>query len=173
MKHTHSPLPPRVRVAAALLLLAASASSAAQGAYVPLEQRFSPEQMRQTGLDRLSASELALLNRLLGEERATAVDQARNQARQEAAAATPPAAPVAAERPSREPVEARVQGRFNGWSTGTRLVLDNGQVWQVIEGSLATSPSDSPAVRITRAISGAWYLQVEGRSPRAKVRRIE
>ena len=51
-----------------LLLLFATAVAFAQSAYVNIESRLTPEQLRETGLDMLSAEQLVALNRVLRAE---------------------------------------------------------------------------------------------------------
>ena len=152
-------LPLSLTLAAALV---AGADASAQTAYVPIEQRITAEQRQAAGLHKLSADELAALNALLRGERSAAV----------AAAATDPAA-VERKSPPREAVTGRLKGSFSGWTPGTNLELDDGQVWRVIDGSLYTDRVDSPAVRIEPGLLGAWYLKVDGQTNRAKVRRVK
>lgn len=149
------------------LALAASALVAwpahARDGYVDLERRLTPEQLRATGLDRLTAAELELLNRLLREEHTGAARSA--------------AANIGL-RPSREAeaptgVESALVGEFRGWTPGAVLNLENGQQWRVIEGELHTRRVTSPKVTIEPGFMGAWYLKVEGQTPRAKVRRVK
>ena len=146
----------------AVLLLAAAAAfctfpAAAQ--YRPVEERLTEAQFREAGLAKLSQSELAALNRILREDVAPAAE-----------------APVAAttEEADEAPVESRLVGPFKGWSKGTVLTLENGQRWQVTEGDLYLGRAEeSPAVSVKPGLFSGWYLQVEGQSPRAKVRPLD
>ena len=140
--------------------LAACGHAVAQDAYVPIEQRISAAERQAAGLHKLSADELAARNALLRRECSAAG----------AAAATDPA--HARRSAPREAVTGRIKGSFSGWTPGTNLELDDGQVWRVVDGSLYTNRVDSPAVRIEPGLVGSWYLQVEGRTNRAKVRRV-
>lgn len=154
---------PSLRYSIALAAFLAAPMGHAQVPTADLEQRLTPEQMRATGLDRLSAAELALLNRLLREDRA----DARNA---EALATAGLRAP--SERTQTVRVESALTGEFRGWSPGSVLQLQNGQQWRVQEGELHTRPVTSPKVTVEPGIMGAWYLRVEGQVQRAKVRRI-
>lgn len=152
----------------ALLALALlSPVAGAQNAYIDVEKRLTPEQMRQTGLDHLSSEQLALLNRLLREERATAVQQASAEARRAAQAEAPRAAPA------RQPFESTIQGPFTGWNVGTVLTLANGQRWRVVDGSYSTRRIESPKVRVRPGLVSGFYLQVDGHSPTATVRLVK
>lgn len=134
--------------------------AAAQSGPAPIEQRLSAEQLRATGLDRLTADELALLNRLLQEERVAAAQEQRQG--------------LAAPKVEEAPVSARLPGEFRGWSNGTVFRLENGQSWRVIDGDLYLGkPRQDVMITISPGFLGAWYLQAEGEASRAKVKRVE
>ena len=149
-------------LAGVLALLVASPAQA-QDAYTPIERRLTAEQLRATGLDRLSAAQLELLNQLLEQERSVAVTAARTAERAVAVREAPP----------REPVESRITGTFRGWRPGTLLTLENGQQWRVTEGELNIRAVPSPMASVRPGLVGAWYLRVEGQSPTAKVVRVK
>lgn len=150
----------------ALALAPAIAGAADRRTYVPVEQRFSSEQMKATGLDGLSPEQLALLNRLLGEEHSEVAREVEKTVRSERAGLR--------ERVDPEPVRSALKGPFKGWSKGTVLELENGQRWRVTEGSLYLGRAvDAPKVTIEPGFVGAWYLQVEGQTPKAKVQRLD
>lgn len=152
----------------ALLALALlSPVAGAQDAYVDIEKRLSPAQMRETGLDRLSQEQLALLNRLLSDERASAVQQATVEARRAARAEAPRVAPA------RQAFESAIQGPFTGWNVGTVFTLANGQRWRVVDGSYSTGRVESPKVRLRPGLVSGFYLQVDGHSPSATVRLVK
>lgn len=145
---------------AALLLAFAPLALAQDDGYVPLEKRLSAEQLQATGLDGLSAEQLALLNRLLREERSReAASEAGLRPRR-----APPA----------QPVRAALVGETRGWAPGQVLALDDGQRWRVVEGSLhLRRPLTGAKVSVQPGAFGAWYLQIDGETPKAKVQRIE
>ena len=154
-----------MRIARVLVIACLLASGAlhAQQAWVPIEQRLSAAQLRDTGLDQLTPAQLALLNDLLREERSQAMDAARNAGRDAAVREAPPA---------REPVDSRIVGAFRGWQPGTVLSLENGQQWRVLEGELNIRAMPSPRASVRPGMVGAWYLRVEGQTPTAKVTRV-
>ncbi len=94
------------------------------------------------------------------------------------AAPAPAAAPtetfgMKVDTPKAETVDAidtRLNGRFNGWKAGQTFSLANGQVWQVVDGTVGFGEADNPAVTIRRGVLGAYFMEVEGvrRSPRVK-----
>lgn len=165
-------------VAAALLLVVAGIASAAD--LRPIEQRFSPAQLREAGLDTLTPEQLAALNRMLRDE-ANAAQVAAPVA--SASALSPPvAAPVPPdaardagllEGAMEGPVKARLVGRVDGWSPGTVFELDNGQQWQVLKGAMTLrKPLERPEIEVVAGLNGRWFLQVDPDMPKARVRRI-
>ena len=148
--------------AVALLALLAPIAAFAERPYVAIEQRLSAEQMQATGLDRLNAEQLSLLNQLLRDEQA-------NVAAESAAAER--------DRKGREanaPVTSTLKGEFRGWEAGTVFELANGQRWRVLEGEYYTSTRlQNPKVTVRPGLLSSWYIQIEGVSIGAKVRRVE
>lgn len=84
-------------------------------------------------------------------------------------------APAAEPAPTPNPkrIEAHIVGRFEGWSTGTKFVLDNGQTWEAVGASTHYSKSESPKVVIERDFIGQHLMSVDGVKSRALVRRID
>lgn len=70
-------------------------------------------------------------------------------------------------------IESSISGLFEGWKAGTRIRLDNGQVWQVVDDSRAIIDQQNPKVRVSRAAMGSFFFEVEGRTTVARVRRVE
>ena len=163
----------RLPTVLALAFIACLASPAhAQRNYQPLEERLTPEQMRETGLDQLTAGQLERLNRILGEEevvRTQAIrDEVEVQAKRERGSR---------HGPERELIVSKLKGEFRGWSPGTRFELENGQVWRVTDTPeyyvRIVNAVMAPAVVVSPGMVGGWYLQVEGHSPRAKVQLVK
>ena len=136
--------------------------------YVAIEQRLTPQQMHETGLDTLSAEQLARLNTVL-----------RGEA--EVAAATAPAERKGEDRGAMsyigmdvERFSARVQGPVSGWEPGTEFHLANGQVWKVLKGSMKLPKTlESPEVVLVPGVMGRWFLQVDEDLPKARVYRAD
>lgn len=169
---------PRLRFLTAVFALACLAPGAF--AQQTLQQQMSAEEFRAAGLDKLSATELANLDRWLQrqvqEETSTAVveaveqarEEGREQARQEAATEPAGRRPAAS-----EPVQSRIAGEFNGFARGRRYTLENGQVWEQTDASrLEGVRATSPAVTVAPGVFGAWYLRIDGYNTRAKVERV-
>jgi hypothetical protein len=94
-------------------------------------------------------------------------------------APTPPAAtfglesravPTQAVLPS---IESAVDGPFDGWLPRGQLKLTNGQVWEITDGSTAAYDLKSPKVKITRGVSGSFFMAIEGVAQTPRVRRVK
>ena len=72
-----------------------------------------------------------------------------------------------------ESIESRVDGHFAGWYPGTRIRLENGQVWQVTDGTSRFADVDRPKVTVKRGALGSFFLDIEGVNPAPRVRRVE
>ncbi|MEO8669814.1 MAG: hypothetical protein ABI411_00790 [Tahibacter sp.] len=152
----------------AWVLVAALTSTLAIGATPSrnIEQRLSTEQLRATGLDTLSAEQLALLNRLLREE--SVVANVAEPQRSETAA-TPAFIGL-----DESPVRSRLKGSISGWEPGTVFELDNGEKWKVLKGSLVLPESrQTPDIEVIAGIAGRWFLQIDENLPKARVYRIQ
>lgn len=142
-------------LAAFLLCATAVLPAHAQNTYVPVESRFSAEQFQAAGLHRLSAEELATLNRLLRDDQANVVRRATAPNREQ------------------EPVRSSITGEFRGWSNGTVFTLANGETWRVTEGSYSVGAVSNPGVTIRPGMISGWYMEVDGHPVKAKVRRVK
>jgi hypothetical protein len=80
---------------------------------------------------------------------------------------TPSAAP-----PPVASIESAIDGPFDGWLPRGHLKLANGQVWEVTDGSQAAYNLKSPKVKITRGVSGAFFMAIEGVAQTPRVRRL-
>jgi len=70
-------------------------------------------------------------------------------------------------------VRSRIPGRFEGWSANTRIALENGMVWQVIDGTSRYLYLDNPAVTVKRGALGSFFLDIEGTNHMPRVRRVK
>lgn len=69
-------------------------------------------------------------------------------------------------------IESAIDGPFEGWLPRGQLKLANGQVWEVTDGSQAAYDLKSPKVKITRGVSGSFFMAIEGVAQTPRVRRI-
>lgn len=70
-------------------------------------------------------------------------------------------------------IESVIPGRFDGWVRGSRFRLANGQVWEIRDNSQGTYDLRDPRVRISRGVSGSFFMEVAGVSQTPRVRRVE
>jgi len=150
-----------------VLAIAATFPVRAQQADVDIEQRLSPDDMHEAGLDTLSPAQLAALNRLLREKPTPGT----------AALPTPPRTPEA-ERSyiglDDKPIRSRLKGDVAGWEPGTVFVLENGQQWKVLKGHMTLrAPMQAPEIVVVPGVAGRWFLQVHEDLPKARVYRID
>lgn len=74
--------------------------------------------------------------------------------------------------PELKQIDSRIRGRFAGWGPNTRIELDNGQVWRVVDGSSAVYDLNNPKAVVHRGMLGAYYLEIEGIGFQIKVTRV-
>jgi len=67
-------------------------------------------------------------------------------------------------------IESRLVGNFEGWQGKAIFTLENGQRWQMANAGSYYSPViKNPAVKISPAALGGFWLTIEGVSQRVKV----
>jgi len=143
-----------------------------------LQTQMSHEEFKAAGLDKLSAAELATLNRWLQGKVEAATSQAvaavREEAREEGRQEVIVKNRGFFDFGSNEPVTGVLQGEFRGFGKGRIYTLDNGQVWEQTDAtSLSGVRRTSPKVSISPGMMGVWYMKVEGVNTQAKVRRTK
>ena len=175
-----SSIAPRFRLrllACAALLLSLSAPALAQRVVEgDLQQQMSPAEFKAAGLDKLSAQELATLNRWLQGKVEAATTQAvaavRESAREEGRQEVIVKNRGFFDFGSSEPIVGVLQGEFRGFGKGRVYVLDNGQEWEQTDStSVVGVRKQSPKVSIKPGVMGVWYMKVEGVNSQPKVRR--
>ena len=150
----------------AITVLLSLPALAGERTWVPIEQRLSAEQMQATGLDSLSGEQLAMLNRLLSEDRAADLKAADFQRTQDESGLRP-------KRTAQQAVTATVPGSARAWAHGQTLKLDNGQRWRVLDADVIfAKPISDPKVTIAPGFLGSWYLRIDGVAP-IKVQRVD
>jgi len=155
----------------ALMLVALLGLACAAHAQPPIEKQMTPEQFKAAGLDKLSAAELANLNAWLNNTLEVETHKAASAAKEKV------------ETENRgffnfgkaDPITAKIVGEFRGFAKGRSWTLDNGQVWEQVDGaSLSGVRKTDPQVKIIPSMIGsAWYLQIDGYNTRASVRRVK
>ncbi|GAB3105466.1 hypothetical protein [Lysobacter terrae] len=150
------------------IALAAMACVAHAQSPTSIEQRLTAEEMHEAGLDTLTPSQLAALNRLLREKVAPAATPAI------APAAATPGAPRSYIGLEDKPIRSKVKGPVAGWEPGTVFHLENGQQWKVLKGEMKLrKPLQNPEIVVIPGFAGRWFLQVDEDMPKARVYRID
>lgn len=154
----------RLVIVALLLVLAHGPSSAAD--FSSLEERMSAAEFRAAGLDKLTPEELATLNEWL---RTRGLVGARDASASRAGFRSNTFFGTG---DSANPIRSEIRGEFSGWGPGKRLVLENGQEWEVIDGSFSIPAVPVARVTIEPGFLGSWLLRVDGYNASARVRRV-
>ncbi|KRG73937.1 hypothetical protein, partial [Stenotrophomonas pavanii] len=138
------------------------------------QQQMSPAEFKAAGLDKLSAGELATLNRWLQGKVEAATTQAVAAAREEGRQEVIKKNRGFLDFGSSEPIESHLQGEFRGFGQGRRYVLQNGQEWEQIDATqYSGGRKDAPKVSMRPGVMGAWYMKVDGVNVQPKVRRAK
>ena len=115
---------------------------------VSLKDLMTPEEFKAAGLKKLSAEELERLNRFLQGYREQAVQQVAKATEERV---NPP--PRRDRATAQNVIEAKIQGPFTGLTGRTRVLLDNGSIWQQVDsGQKFSTNLDSPDVVLVRTI---------------------
>lgn len=69
-------------------------------------------------------------------------------------------------------VRSRVAPGFDGWKGSTRIALENGQVWEVVDGSSGYVGPGNRKVVVRRGALGSYRMEFEGSNNSPSVRRI-
>jgi hypothetical protein len=156
-----------------------------------LRDVLSPEEFRRAGLQKLTEAELEFLSsRLLPDATALSPPAARPAPAKKATIPMAEGAPEpflgeaafgqetqlrdAVEKTHRIPesITSRIAGQFRGWTGSTVFHLENGQIWQQIDGSSFSVNLENPTVMIRKGLFGVFYLNVKGYGSSIKVKRL-
>ena len=72
-----------------------------------------------------------------------------------------------------ESIQSRIVGPFRGWEAKSKITLENGQVWQIADGSRGVYSLESPAITIERGVFGTFFLKIDGVNRSPKVKRLK
>ena len=117
---------PRLLACAAVLLSLSAPALAQRVVEGDLQQQMSPTEFKAAGLDKLSAAELATLNRWLQGKVEAATTQAVAAAREEGRQEVIKKNRGFLDFGSSEPIESTLQGEFRGFGQGRRFLLRTG-----------------------------------------------
>ena len=117
---------------------------------VSLKELMTPEQYRAAGLKKLSPGELANLERFLKGYRDETVQTVTKQTEDRVAPAG-----KRNQEADRKVIESRIKGDFDGLKGRTRMLLENGSIWQQSDSALKLAVHlTNPEVVLVRNIFG-------------------
>ncbi len=145
------------------------ATAAIAKEFSSVEEQMSSREFKAAGLDKLSPEELAALNAWIRSNQPTMGSGVPyNRAQDDLVRIG------FDDSDARDLITSNIIGEFKGFGAGTRLKLENGQVWRVESGELdGIKAMTNPKVTIRPGLIGGWRLQVEGYNSVAKVKRVQ
>ena len=69
-------------------------------------------------------------------------------------------------------ISSYIPGEFRGWQKEDQFTLANGQIWEVVNGSLYHKATN-PRIEISRGVFGSYRMKVVGLNKTAQVKRIQ
>lgn len=149
-----------------------------------LEERMSGKEFKETGLEKLTDSELAALNDWLRRHSVATLENARARSSTGAVATGNQSGSKEDLRgfpnqpkgdPDGDVINSTIVGTFDGWETkGTLFKLANGMIWQQTENdSFHIPPVENPAVEIKKGFMKKWKLSLLGHKSKVTVTRIQ
>ncbi len=176
-----------------IFLFTTSYSVLAQESFSSVEERMTGKEFMDSGLSKLTDSELAALNKWLRDHSVATMED------RVVSSGTPPSSsPVSSPAPAsssatagdatgsidkrgfegrnldRTTIVSPLIGEFSGWDGETVFKLQNGMVWKQSEkGRQITKQLFNPVITIKSGMFNSWHLTVEGYNRNVKVKRIQ
>jgi hypothetical protein len=71
-------------------------------------------------------------------------------------------------------LRSRLVGKLASWRPGTEFALENGQVWQAIDGDSGYYPGipENASIAISKSFFGAYWMKIDTVGRKVKVRRV-
>lgn len=140
-------------------------------------RQLTPEERAAAGLARLTPEQQAALDRLAARFAMEGARRAREEARTEALATAreETRARVGLETPPEESlIRSRIKGEFTGWRPGLTFLLENGQVWKVVDNDTRSfSLRADPEIEIRPGSLGGWKLRLLPHGLSVRVSRVK
>jgi hypothetical protein len=155
-----------------LFLFIISGQAVAQQAFSTLEEQMTGKEFTESGLEKLSAEELAALNSWIRSRSLATVSAGtagtgtagdgrgfENQSIRDM---------------DRSTITSRLVGSFTGWDGQTTFKLENGMIWQQADkDKFYIKAVQNPVITIEPGVFKTWRLSVEGYESECRVERIE
>lgn len=165
-------------------ILALSIHLAAQAAdeFSTLEERMSGKEFKETGLGKLTVTELSALNDWLRRHSVATLENASARPASGGAVASAASTEDLRGFPNQpkgnaddDVIRSTIVGSFEGWEKeGTLFKLANGMIWQMTEDdSFHIPPVENPQIEIKKGFMKKWKLSLVGHKPKVSVTRIQ
>lgn len=156
----------------------------ADTSFSSLEEQMTGKDFKASGLDKLSAGELATLNAWIRSRSLATLDAPKAGS---GAIYTGTAAAGAGQssdlrgfetdqtrKADRSTITSRIVGTFTGWDGQTVFTLENGMIWeQADKDKFYVKAVENPVVNIEPGMFRTWKLSVEGHDSNCRVERIQ
>ena len=167
-----------------VLMLSWHFTALAVDEFSTLEERMSGKDFKETGLGKLSETELSALNDWLRRHSVATLEVSNARQNTNAAVASSPSGTNEDLRgfpnqpkgdPDGDVINSRIDGTFSGWEKkGTLFKLANGMIWQQAENdSFSIPPVENPEVIIEKGFMSKWKLSLPGHKDKVSVTRIQ
>lgn len=151
-----------------LLLSLCGAPIHAQQAPTSLQQRMTPAEFSQTGLDKLTPQELKNLDRWLNTHDTNTSKKVVTKVID--SSGKPVFYPHGKKR---QRIDTRIVGHLDGWSRHSEFIMANGQHWESIDPNPhSCRPMDNPEVKIKPSLFGTWLMYVPSCYTNVHVKRL-
>lgn len=149
---------------------------------VHVRDRLSAKAFDESGLSKLSESELRLLSgNLFGWKAAESVKLQstteplvrETEAQEERFGEETLKRASESEEDVMREIRTRIEGNFEGWKGETVFRLTNGQVWKQVDDKTFVVSEKDPEVSIQKGMFGTYYLSIKGYGARCKVKRVK
>ncbi len=166
----------------ALLAIFFSQFALADTSFSSLEEQMTGKDFEASGLEKLSAEELAALNAWIRSRSLATLDapKAGSGAVYTGTTATGQSGDVRgfeteqARKADRTTITSRIVGTFTGWDGQTVFTLENGMIWeQADKDKFYVKAVENPVVNIEPGAFRTWKLSVEGYASNCRVERIQ
>ena len=157
----------------------AGAVNAAEAPFPGLRTLMDDEQFERSGLNKLSVSERAALNRWLAAHAdfelavITEAPEASSTSRVNTAEKVVAKPIDRKKRAAEEVIRTRVAGQFAGWTGKTIFSLENGQLWRQRRDGKYRYQADSPEVELYKNRMGFWEMRILATGKHVKVSRYQ
>ena len=138
-----------------------------------LEERMTGAEFTSSGLDKLSAEELARLNQWISGHSVAQFQNTSATGSKYAASAAAGYSEAENNFQKNETIYSRLKGESTGWKNSTVFNLENGMVWVMDEkDTFYMKAEENPEITIRSGMFKTWNLSIGGHNSAVKVKRI-